>query len=217
MHLVALLLLFTKSCLTFSDPMDCILPGSFVHEISQTRTMEWITISFSRGSSHPRDRTPVSCLAGRLFTTTLPGKPLFSGLDKQLFTVSEVQAWCGRISTQIEKRFWLYSFLETLSKNPFPTSFKWWPNSVTYGCRIAVVGQALAISFGYSQGWPSGLRITHIHCQGPSKSTCPEMMNLCRIKSVLHLTLSSGIAQSLFRTQNLKRVPGGRVHQISHS
>ena len=93
----------------------------------------------------------------------------------------------AEFSTQIEKRFWLYSFLETLSKNPFPNSFKWWPNSVTYGCRIAVVGQALAISFGYSQGWPSGLRITHIHCQGPSKSTCPEMMNLCRIiKKFIH-------------------------------
>ena len=33
------------------DPMDCSLPGSSVHEIFQARVLEWIAISFSRGSS----------------------------------------------------------------------------------------------------------------------------------------------------------------------
>ena len=44
-------------------PMDCSLPGSFVHGISQARTMEWVAISYSRGSSRPRDRTRVSCIS----------------------------------------------------------------------------------------------------------------------------------------------------------
>ena len=44
-----------KLCLTPSDPMDCILPGSSVHEISQARILEWVAISFFRGSSQPRD------------------------------------------------------------------------------------------------------------------------------------------------------------------
>ena len=51
---------------TLCDPMDCSLPGSFVHGISQARILEWVAISFSRGSSRPRDRTYVSCVAGRL-------------------------------------------------------------------------------------------------------------------------------------------------------
>ena len=50
------------------DPMDCNLPGSSVHGISQARILEWVAISFSRGSSQPRDRTRVSCIAGRFFT-----------------------------------------------------------------------------------------------------------------------------------------------------
>ena len=51
----------TQLCLTLWDPMDCNLPGSSVLGISQARILEWVTISFSRGSSTPRHRTSVSC------------------------------------------------------------------------------------------------------------------------------------------------------------
>ena len=37
----------TQSCLTLSDPMDCSLPGSFVHGIFQARVLEWGAIAFS--------------------------------------------------------------------------------------------------------------------------------------------------------------------------
>ena len=57
-----------QSCLTLCDPMDCSLTGSSVHEIFQERVLEWIAISFSRRSSWPRNRTRVSCIAGRRFT-----------------------------------------------------------------------------------------------------------------------------------------------------
>ena len=40
-----------QSCLTLCDPMDCSLPGSSVHGIFQARVLEWVAISFSRGSS----------------------------------------------------------------------------------------------------------------------------------------------------------------------
>ena len=40
-----------QSRLTLCDPMDCSPPGSSVHGISQTRILEWVAISFSRGSS----------------------------------------------------------------------------------------------------------------------------------------------------------------------
>ena len=49
-----------QSCLTLCDSMDCSLPGSSVHGILQARILEWVAISFSRGSSRPRDQTWVS-------------------------------------------------------------------------------------------------------------------------------------------------------------
>ena len=58
----------TQSCPTLCNPMDGSLPGSAVHGIFQARILEWAAISFSRGSSQPRDRTLVSCIAGRHFT-----------------------------------------------------------------------------------------------------------------------------------------------------
>ena len=58
----------TQSCLTLCDPMDSSLPGSTVHGIFQARILEWAAISFSRGSSQPRDQTWVSCIADRHFT-----------------------------------------------------------------------------------------------------------------------------------------------------
>ena len=57
-----------QSCLTLCNPVDCSLPGSSVHGIFQARILEWVAISFSRGSSWPRDWTWVSHTVGRLFT-----------------------------------------------------------------------------------------------------------------------------------------------------
>ena len=57
-----------QSCPTLCDPMDCSLSGSSVHGIFQARVLEWIAISFSRGSSRPRNRTWVSHTASRHFT-----------------------------------------------------------------------------------------------------------------------------------------------------
>ena len=54
-----------RSCPTLCDPVDCSPPGSSVHGIFQARILEWVAISFSRGSSQPRDRTQVSRIAGR--------------------------------------------------------------------------------------------------------------------------------------------------------
>ena len=55
-------------CPTLWDPMGCSPPGSSVHGNLQARILEWVAISFSRGSSQPRDGTQVSRIAGRCFT-----------------------------------------------------------------------------------------------------------------------------------------------------
>ena len=56
-------------CPALFHPVDCSLPGSSVQGILQARILEWVAISFSRGSSQPRNQTHVSCLADRFFTT----------------------------------------------------------------------------------------------------------------------------------------------------
>ena len=52
----------TKSYPTFCDPRSCSPPGSSVHGILQARILVWTAISFSRGSSQPRDWIWVSCI-----------------------------------------------------------------------------------------------------------------------------------------------------------
>ena len=62
------LCLVTQLFPTLCDPMDCSPPGSSVHPVLQARVLEWVVMPSSRGSSQPRDRTQVSCIAGGFFT-----------------------------------------------------------------------------------------------------------------------------------------------------
>ena len=66
-HYLCVSVLVAQSCLTLSNPMDDSLPGSSVHGILQVRNLEWVAIPFSKGSFQPRDRTWISCIAGRFF------------------------------------------------------------------------------------------------------------------------------------------------------
>ena len=68
-YICAVLCLVTQSCPTLCDPMDCHLPGFFVHGILEARILEWVAMPFSRGSSWPRNQTGVSCIAGGFFTS----------------------------------------------------------------------------------------------------------------------------------------------------
>ena len=69
------LVLVIQSCLNLCDPMDCSPPGSSIHGILQARILGWVAIFFSRGSSQPRARSWVSCIAGNLLASELPVKP----------------------------------------------------------------------------------------------------------------------------------------------
>ena len=60
--------LVIQSYLTLCNPMEYSPPGSSVHGIFQARILEWVAISFSRGSFLPRNQTQVSCFACRFFT-----------------------------------------------------------------------------------------------------------------------------------------------------
>ena len=68
-----------KSCLTLCDPMDCNPPGFSLHGISQARILEWVPFPPPADLPDPRIEplSPMSPeLAGRLFTTEPPGKPI---------------------------------------------------------------------------------------------------------------------------------------------
>ena len=113
----------TQSCPTLCDPMDCSLPGSSVHGILQTRILERFAISFSRGSSRPKDRTQVSRIVGRCFivwATDLGsihelggslgegnGYPLqYSGLENS----TDGGAWQATVHGVAESQTWLRNF-----------------------------------------------------------------------------------------------------------
>ena len=60
--------------------MNCSPPGSSVCGILQARILEWVAIPFFSGSSQPRDRTLVSCIAGRFFTVSVTSSVQFSSV-----------------------------------------------------------------------------------------------------------------------------------------
>ena len=67
-----------QSCLTLYDPMDCSLPGSSAHEILWARILEWVAMSYSRGSSRSNAQACSSCgscIAGGFFTAEVLQKP----------------------------------------------------------------------------------------------------------------------------------------------
>ena len=70
-------------CPNLWDLIDYSLPSSSVHGILQARKLAWVAISYSRGSSQPRDRTQVSCLAGR-FSTNWPTR------EAQIYILSAI-------------------------------------------------------------------------------------------------------------------------------
>ena len=59
---IVTMLCCAQLCPTLCDPVDCNPPGSSVHGISQARILGYVAISFSRGSSQPRDRTLIPCI-----------------------------------------------------------------------------------------------------------------------------------------------------------
>ena len=70
--------------------MDCNPPGSSVRGISQTRILEWVAISLSKGSSQPRDQTSVSYIASGLFTT----EPLFHPCSDTVDFLCRLDLFC---------------------------------------------------------------------------------------------------------------------------
>ena len=74
MHESEMVVVKSLSRVRLCDPVDCSLPGSSVHGILQARILEWVAISFSRGSSSGIEPRPPALEADAL-TSEPPGKP----------------------------------------------------------------------------------------------------------------------------------------------
>ena len=79
-----------QPCLTLCDPMNCGLTRSFVHGIYQARILEWFAISYSGGSSLPRNWIRISCVAGGFFTT----EPLPACIDHTYLSFVDMHVSC---------------------------------------------------------------------------------------------------------------------------
>ena len=102
------LVLVAQSCLTLCDPMDCMdcgLLGSSVHGILQARILEWVSISFSRGSSKAKDRTWVSCIVSRFFTVwaTREVNSHWMSLNKTVWCI-DMLALHGRVKNKLTRK-----------------------------------------------------------------------------------------------------------------
>ena len=96
-----------QSCPTLCDPMQCSLPGSSVHGILQAGILEWVTISFSRGSVFPTQELNLCLLhllpwqAGSL--PLLPSGKLYGAI----IDIPKLMIWRNKMKFESSVlRFW---------------------------------------------------------------------------------------------------------------
>ena len=104
-----------QSCSTLCDPMDCNLPGVFIHGILQAKILELVAIPFSGGPSWPRDQTWISCFAGRFFTIWATREAL--NLIILMFNITPYKVLCYVLSSF--SRVQLFLTLRTIAHQLF--------------------------------------------------------------------------------------------------
>ena len=111
--------------------------GSTVHGILQSRILEWVAMSSSRGSPRPRDWTCISCTTGGFFTVELLGKPVTMAIIKES-TNNKCWRSCG-VKGALFHCWWECKLIHPLwrtvwrfiKKNRNKTTI--WPNSLSTG------------------------------------------------------------------------------------
>ena len=106
--------LVTQSCLTLCDPMDSSPPGSPICGVSQERILQWVAISFSRGSSRPRDQTHVSCIGRRVLYQWAAWEAPRRPTRRQLYPQPHHQLW--KLKTQ--GPHFIAAFSQTMGVRP---------------------------------------------------------------------------------------------------
>ena len=124
-NLSAVLCLVTQWCPTLCDPIDCSLPSSSIHGIFQARILEWVSISFFRGSSQLRGRTHIllHLLHCRWILYHWATAEAFAQILAPLFSGNE-----SFNSHRIPLCLSFLSLMNTLTK-PTPLSYSKWDNT----------------------------------------------------------------------------------------
>ena len=205
---------------TLHDPMDCSLSGSSVHGLFQARVLEWIAISFSRGSSRPRNWTQGSCVAGRHFTVWATreaqgrqgkgSQNRYSNWSHRANITST--KWCG--STRWTEVDMCAGFASQLDRTPalcpclhyitkFLNSSLPSHSSYTYSRAhfIAMLSKMSTFIPAYPMHWP----LTSVYTSGPSQQRdhTLEFLILCKSSlsetaiSLNHSTLNMAYSQEM--------------------
>ena len=119
--------LVAESCPALCDPLDCSPPTFSVHGICWARILEWVTISFSKGSSQHRYRAHVSCIGRRFFTPEPPGKPSFCQ-----YTWSKCRVWV--CSSHPHGWLWLHQVCSAKCK--LSSFLVWWLSFLLSNLRL---------------------------------------------------------------------------------
>ena len=137
--LISIKVTVPQSCPTLCDLLDYSLPGSSLHEILQARILGWVAISFSRGSSWPREWTQLSYIAGRFFTIWDQGNLI--SINHTIFRYLNAEAFKCKSQQVIEGDAYWTEWKECYSAiSKYPTAWDqmsktlWWqlPRSPGY-------------------------------------------------------------------------------------
>ena len=190
-----------KSCLTLCDLMDCSLPGSFLHGISQAGILEWFAISFSRGSSGYRGWTRISCIGSHILyhwiaSTVLPAwQAVFNACSTPLpLSLCTLEAWEVPSTSDVTQhrggsfKCWLNQVLSHSVVSDFLWSL--WtlcnpmdhnpPGSSVHGILQARILEWVAIAFSVlsskkrKMGFPGSpvVKTPHSKCRGFGFNPC---------------------------------------------
>ena len=124
--------LVSQSCLTLCNHMGCSPPGSSVCGLSQTRILEWVAITLSRGSSWPRDQTCISCIGRWILYHWVTWEAPVSKQMRLYCEVAHLRAPQLAHGSQNSKnrRCWQWQ-----SEHPTWWHWEWWPNFHHWGGR----------------------------------------------------------------------------------
>ena len=106
-----MLCLVTQLCPTLCEPIDCGPPALLSMGILQARKLEWVAISFSRGTSQPRDRTQSPSLQADSLQSEPPRKPFELCNYLQVTQLSDL--FCFHILSENFQYRYSFSFKDT--------------------------------------------------------------------------------------------------------
>ena len=133
--------------------MDCSLLSPSVHGIFQAILSEWVTISFSRGSSWPKDRTQVSCIVGRCFT-------VWASI---LFSVVAVPTHV--LTNRVQEFPFLYILANIYHLCSFSWRPSWWVwDDISLWCWFTFPWWLAILSIFSCACWPSAFPLWQIIC-----------------------------------------------------